>query len=84
MYICIYIYIYIYIWGDLRSVYIENICIIGLVYISVPKVNLDVGREMYTLICVCYVQALVCVMCRLKSVLCAGFSVYRNSSVTRF
>ena len=86
MYICIYIYIYIYIyiWGDLRSVYIENICIIGLVYISVPKVNLDVGREMYTLICVCYVQALVCVMCRLQSVLCVGFSVYRDSSVTRF
>ena len=64
-----------YIRGDLRSVYIENIYIIGLVYISGPKVNLDVGREMYTLICLCYVQALVCVMCSLLSVLCAVFSL---------
>ena len=73
-----------YIRGDLRSVYIENIYIIGLVYISGPKVDLDVGPEMYTLICVCYVRALVCVVCRLQSVLCVGFSVYRDSSVTRF
>ena len=58
--------------GDLRSVYIENIYIIGLVYISRPKVDLDVGREMSTIICVCYVHtglslcyvpASVCVMC---------------------
>ena len=57
-----------YIRGDLRSVYFENIHIIGLVYISGPKVDLDVGREMYTLICVCYVLALVCVIY-------AGFSL---------
>ena len=69
---------------DLRSVYIENIYIIWLVYMFGPKVDFDVVREMYTLVCACHVPALVCVMCRLQSVLCVGFSVYRDSSVTRF
>ena len=73
-----------YIRGDLRSVYIENIYIIALVYMFGSKVDFDVVQEMYTLLCVCYVRALVCVMCRLQSVLCVGFSVYRDSSVTRF
>ena len=58
-----------YIRGDLRSVYIENIyTLLGLcmlVYMFESKVDFDVVREMYTLICACYVRALVCVMCRL-------------------
>ena len=48
--------------GDLRSVYMENIYIIELVYMFGPKVDFDVVREMYTIICVCFVRALVCVM----------------------
>ena len=46
-----------YMRGDLRSVYIENIYIIGLVYMFGAKVDFDVVREMYTLF--------VCVICEL-------------------
>ena len=49
--------------GDLRSVYIGNIYIVGLVYMFWLEVAFEVMREMYTLICVCYVWASVSVMC---------------------
>ena len=46
-----------YMRGDFRSVYIENIYIIEIVYMLGPKVDFDVVREMYTLICVGFVRA---------------------------
>ena len=73
-----------YMRRDLSSVYIENVYIVSLAYMFGPKVDFDVVREMHTLIRVCYARAVVCVMCRLLSVLYVGFSLYRDSSVARF